>query len=125
MVQAGQDAALQPAGFAFGQQRAIAKQRPGGADLEAVGARLLDRLMLRRTALMAGTAAAQLQKEQAQLAGAQQELGDLEASVERDVARLREEKEALAGQVTSFPVALERDDVRVEEVALLWIPDAG
>ncbi len=73
---------------------------------------------------MAGSAASQLQKEEAQLAGAQSEMQELEASLARDIERIRADKAALAGTITTFPVALERDDVRVEEVALLWIPDA-
>jgi hypothetical protein len=73
---------------------------------------------------MAGTAASQLQKEEAQLASAQSEMEELEASLARDVERIRADKAALAETIATFPVALERDDVRVEEVALLWIPDA-
>ena len=73
---------------------------------------------------MAGTAASQLQKEEAQLASAQSEMEELEASLARDLERIRADKAALAETITTFPVTLERDDVRVEEVALLWIPDA-
>jgi hypothetical protein len=40
------------------------------------------------------------------------------------VDRIRADKAALAETIATFPVTLERDDVRVEEVALLWIPDA-
>jgi hypothetical protein len=73
---------------------------------------------------MAGSAASQLQKEEAQLASAQSEMEELEASLARDVDRIRADKAALAETIATFPVTLERDDVRVEEVALLWIPDA-
>ncbi len=92
-----------------------------------LGGRKSSRVLSRTTRQqrMTGSARSRLQKEEAQLRSATEELDRLEEDLGREIDAVREEQESLAAEIKEFPVALERDDVRVEEVALVWIPDAG
>jgi hypothetical protein len=91
-----------------------------------LGGRKSTRVLSRTTRQhrMTGTAQSRLRQEEAQLKNAQDELAQLVEDLGREVDGIREEKESLAEEIKEFPVTLERDDVRVDEVALLWIPDS-
>jgi hypothetical protein len=52
----------------------------------------------------------------------QQQLADLEGELEADVAEIDAKWMAIAKDVTSTKVALERTDVKVTQLALVWIP---
>ncbi len=73
---------------------------------------------------MAGDARARVAREESELRSAQAELDALEAQLARESERIRAGRQAQAARIETFPVTLERDDVQVEEVALLWVPDA-
>ncbi len=74
---------------------------------------------------MAGTAAARLRKEEADVENARADLAALEAELERELGRIRAAHQAKAKEIRSVPVSLERNDVRVDAVMLLWVPDAA
>ena len=52
------------------------------------------------------------------------QLAELEADVAADIAEIAEKWDALAANVTTLEVGLERTDVKVTQLALAWIPVA-
>lgn len=63
-----------------------------------------------------------LEGVQSELERRTEELEDLEADLQDDIADLVERWDEAAGKIEAMPVALERDDFTVDEVALAWIP---
>ena len=53
-----------------------------------------------------------------------EQLDELEAAAEADVTEIAEKWDALAANVTTLEVGLERTDVKVTQLALAWIPVA-
>ena len=53
---------------------------------------------------------------------AREELAELEEELADDVAEITEEWTAKAGEIEAVEVGLERDDVRVVELGVVWIP---
>lgn len=52
------------------------------------------------------------------------QLSDLEAELAREVAAIDDAWTAKAGQITTVPIALERSDVQVIRLGLVWLPVA-
>ncbi len=78
-----------------------------------------------RKGRMAADAAARAREQEAQARNAEEELQALNADLARELQRLDDEAAVRAEEIREVPVSLERDDVRVEEVSVLWVPDAS
>jgi hypothetical protein len=50
------------------------------------------------------------------------QLADLEAEVETDVTEIGSKWDALAADVSSMTVSVERSDVNVTQLSLAWVP---
>ena len=56
------------------------------------------------------------------MTGLQQDLADLEAELDGDLQRIHDEWAAKAAEIETVPIPLERSDVSVAQLVLLWLP---
>jgi hypothetical protein len=54
--------------------------------------------------------------------GKEAEIAELEDELAADLARIAEEARGLAAGVEKVPIGLEKSDLSVREIAIVWIP---
>jgi hypothetical protein len=58
------------------------------------------------------------------IARSEDDIADLEADLQTEVTEIAGRWDAVAARVTTVPVALEKADVSVAQLALVWLPTA-
>ena len=70
----------------------------------------------------AATAGVRLDAAQSKVAGLQQDLADVEAELDGDLQQIHDDWDAKAAEIETVSIPLERSDVSVAQLVLLWLP---
>jgi hypothetical protein len=87
-----------------------------------LGSTTLGKVASRRTA--SSKAAARVDTAELKLTAKQQDLAELEQELEDAVISIQEEHDAMALERESLEIGLEKTDIRVAEIKLVWVPTA-
>ncbi|NNE05689.1 MAG: hypothetical protein HKN15_08215, partial [Xanthomonadales bacterium] len=87
-----------------------------------VGSTTLSKAGTRRAA--SRKAKARLKTAEDKLSDKQQELADLETELQQELESIQQEHEAMTESLDSLEIGLEKNDIRVAEAKLVWVPVA-
>ena len=87
-----------------------------------LGSTTLSKAGTRRTATR--KAQTRLQTAEEKLSDKQQDLVALEGELEEALINIKDEHDAMAANIETLKIGLEKTDIRVAEVKLVWVPVA-